>query len=90
MAVKTSRKRSAGFAGRVHIHKTMLLTAIETDAKFLNIYVKGLPFLECRKGVRFLSKMVDIKVRGWTLGLDYPLTPGRITKQSDPLRDLRL
>ena len=58
--------------------------------KFLNIYVKGLPFLECRKGVRFLSKMVDIKVRGWTLGLDYPLTPGRITKQSDPLRDLRL
>ena len=38
----------------------------------------------------FSVKTVDIKVRGWTLGLDYPLTPGRITKQSDPLRDLRL
>ena len=54
------------------------------------MYVKGVPFLECRKGVPFLSKMVYIKVRGWTSGIDDPLTPGHITKHSDPLTDLRL
>ena len=38
--------------------KDSAFTAVKTNAKFLNKYVRGVQFLEGREGVPFLLKMV--------------------------------
>ena len=70
--------------------KDSAFTAVEMNANFSNIYVKGEQCLKGRKGVPFLSKMAYITKLGVgpPSGLDYPLTPRLITKQSNSLRDL--
>ena len=69
MAVKKSQKRS-GFVMYSYFEDSAL-TAVESVAKFLIRYVKGVPFVNRRyiRGVPFRSKIVYKRVMGLTSGL---------------------